>query len=605
MTMRAFNRLAALLLAIVAFLGINLATSLTLSLVRLDLTAGQIYTLSPATIDVLKNLDEPITLRFYASPSLAEAAGQYAGYKQHVEALLDVYRRRGHGMITIEIVSPEPYSPEEDRAVGFGLKGVPIDSEGNQAYFGIVATNSTDQIQAIPFLTPEREIFLEYDLTRLIGTLGQPKKPVVGLIDGTGAMHGSGNAKPWVVLEQASTIFTIKPIDPKATTIDPAIAVLLIVHPRHLSTDLQFAIDQFVLGGGHALVFVDPDAESLSGDPQEALARGVTDGGASDLPELFKAWGIDYSPAKIVADWDQAMRVEGENFGRPVMSAFPPYIEVKPPYLTPTDPVTGDLKLVNMVTVGALLQSPGARTAMMPLISSSSHSLLANPQDAEGNANPLTFLDKYKQGDQTYIMAARIIGPAGTAFPNYPAKPGAQYLKESVKPIDVIVVGDVDMLADHTWVDTREVMGQAIAAPFASNGDFVINALENLTGSASLASLRGRGIATRPLTRLDDIQRAADDKYRATEDALSHKLDDARHQIQTLAASGQDQQDAVTQFRAEITQTRAALRDVQHKLRHDIERLEGEIELINIVLVPFGVGLGVMLITYFSRRRQR
>ena len=305
-------------------------------------------------------------------------------------------RRRSHGMIAVDIVSPEPFSPEEDRAVAFGLKGVPIDSESNQAYFGVVATNSTDQTQIIPFLTPEREVFLEYDLTRLITTLGQPKKPVVGLIDGTGVdgFQGGAGSKPWVALEQARTLFTVTAIDPQTTKIDPSVAVLLIVHPRKLTSDQQFAIDQFVLGGGHALVFVDPDAESLSGNPQDAIATGVTDGGASDLPALFKAWGVDYDPKKIVADWGQAMRVEGESFGRTIMSEFPPYIEVKPPYLNPADPVTGDLKLVNMVTAGALLQSQSASTTMMPLITSSARTLLANPEDAEGNADPLAFMNK-------------------------------------------------------------------------------------------------------------------------------------------------------------------------------------------------------------------
>ena len=162
-------------------------------------------------------------------------------------------------------------------------------------------------------------------------------------------------------------------------------------------------------------------------------------------------------------------------------------------------------------------------------------------------------------------MAARIIGPASTAFPDGPAKTATPYLKQSVKPIDVILVADVDMLANHTWVDTREVMGQAIAAPFASNGDFMVNALENLAGSATLASLRGRGIASRPLTRLDDIQRGADAKYRATEDTLSRKLDEARRQVLALASAKEDQQATAAKFRAEMAETRIALRDVQHE----------------------------------------
>ncbi len=614
---------AALLLAIVAFLAINLAAGLSLGSVKLDLTQGRIYTLSPATVDLLKTLNEPITLRFYASPALTEASGQYTGYEQHVRALLDVYARHSHGRITVDDIAPEPYSAEEDRAFSFGLHGVPVDDEGNQAYFGIVATNSTDQTQTIPFLTPDREVFLEYDLTRLIASLGQPKKPVVGLIDGTGAggMQGGDQGKPWVSLEQARTLFTIRRIDQLTSTIDPAIPVLLIVHPKDLSPITQFAIDQYVLGGGHALVFVDPDAESVAAPMSEMMSSGTPGGGASDLPALFKAWGIDYDPHKIVADWGQSMRVEGESFDRPIVTQFPPYIEIKPPHLDPDDPVTGDLKVINMVTVGALLQAQDAKTTMTPLITSSAHSALANAEDAVGNADPLAFLSKYKQGDQNFVMAARIVGPANTAFPNGPPKDSKiaadKILKTALKPVDVIVVADVDMLANHTWVDIRDMMGQQVAAPFASNGDFLVNALENLTGSPALATLRGRGISSRPLTRIEDLQRVADEKYRATKDELSKKLDEARRKLLSLAPAksadsdsaapvlNEEQQATVKQFRAEMADTRNQLRDVQHNLRRDIEQLEGEIEFANIVLVPLAVVIFALLLAFGGRRRGR
>jgi ABC-type uncharacterized transport system involved in gliding motility auxiliary subunit len=605
----------ALCLSVIAFLAVNLAAGLTLGSVRFDFTAAHIYTLSPVTIGVLKDLKEPIHIRFYQSPAILNVSGRYASYAEHVRELLGVYARRSHGEVTVETISPESYSAEEDRAFGFGLRGVPVDNEGNQAYFGIVATNSTDQTETIPFLTPEREVFLEYDLTRLISALNMPKKPVIGLMDGVGT-SGPG----WSAVDQVRQLFTVRMIPPETAKIDPEVSVLMIVHPHDLSPATSFAIDQFVLGGGRALIFVDPDAESIN-----PSANPMMTGASSDLPALFKAWGVAYDPGKVVADWKQAMRIEAESFGRPVVTEFPPYIAAKPPYVKSDDPVTGDLKIVNLVTPGALSPVPGAATIFTPLIQSSPEAALADVADAEAEADPLAFLTKYKPGTTTYTMAARIAGSFKSAYPDGPPKdphsasaPAGVSLKDSAKPAELIIAADVDMLSDHSWVEMRDLSGQHVGIPFASNGDFVTNALESLTGSPGLSSLRARGVASRPLTRLEDVERDADARYQATEESLSEKLQDVQRQLLTLsgprdkdskAGAGSpllnDQQlDAVKRFRAEMTETRAKLRDVQHDLHRDLDRLEGRIKIVNIGLMPLAVIIFAGLLALSGRRRQ-
>ena len=272
-----------LTLGVVVFLAVNLAAGLTLGSARLDFTQSHIYSLSPVTADMLKNLDEPITLRFYVSPAMRDVSGRYANYADHVQTLLDLYARRSHGKITVETIAPDAFSPEEDRAFGFGLRGVPIDEEGDQAYFGIVGTNSTDRVETIPFLTPEREVFLEYDLTRLVSALQQAKPPVIGLIDGAGT-----SGKTWSAVAEARQLFTLRTLSADTAAIDPTIAALMIVNPRDLKPSMQFAIDQYVLNGGHVLVFVDPDAETVQPAGMDAMGMGS---GSSDLPALFKALG--------------------------------------------------------------------------------------------------------------------------------------------------------------------------------------------------------------------------------------------------------------------------------------------------------------------------
>ena len=230
------------------------------------------------------------------------------------------------------------------------------------------------------------------------------------------------------------------------------------------------------------------------------------------------------------------------------MVAYPPYIAAKPPYVKTDDPVTGDLKIVNLITPGALDHIEGSSSVFTPLIQTTPHAALVDAGDAVAAADPLAFLSKYKPGDRPLTLAARITGTVATAFPDgppkdahIPAAPPGGWLKTSAKPAEIIVAADVDMLSDHSWTDMRELGGQQVAIPFASNGDFLINALENLTGRTGLPSLRARGVASRPLTRIVDLERAADDRYRATEEELSHRLEDTQRQL--LALSGGQSRD--------------------------------------------------------------
>ena len=595
-----------LALAVVAFLAVNLAAGLALGSARLDLTSGRLYTLSPVTRGIIRDMHEPVRLRFYASPALVDVSGRYAQYAEHVRELLKQYARRSHGKITVEMIAPEPYSTEEDRAAGFGLRSVPFNNEGDQGYFGIAATNTTDQIEAIPFLTPEREAFLEYDLTRLVETLQTVKKPVVGLLDGT------GTAGSWASFDQLRQLFTLRTLEANTPVIDRSIAVLVLVHPKDLPPLTLFAIDQFVLAGGHALVFVDPDAESIN-------APGMPPGdGASDLPELFKSWGISYNPGKVAADWDQAMRIQAVSAGREVVTEFPPYIAVKPPYLNAADPITGDLKVVDLVTSGALEKAAGAQTQFTPLIQTSPHAALVDTPDATAQADPLALLSRYQPGTASLTLAARIEGNLSSAFPNGPTQartvPSGPYLKTSAKPAEIVVVADADMLSNPSWVEMREVGGQKVAIPFASNGDFLTGAVENLTGTAALSSLRGRGVASRPLVRLEDMERQADAQFRATQEELSRRLEEIQRQLLTLfGATGKPsasapvlnerQQETMRRFRTEMNETRRKLRDVQHDLNSDIEHLETRIRIVDIGAMPLAVILAAVLFAWHKRRR--
>ena len=248
---------------------------------RLDLYSPSIFTrCHQARGTRLAKIDEPITLRFYYSTRLGDAVPSYGVYAQRVRELLDQYVAAAHGKIRLEVYNPQAFSDVEDRAVAFGLKGVPLDAQGEQVYFGLAATNSTDDQQVIAFFAPERERFLEYDLTKLVHNLAFPKKTVVGLMtplplqgDMMAMMRGRPS-EPMAVIEQLQQLDRVKPLASDIDTIPADIDVLMLVHPQKLPDKTLFAIDQFVLKGGKALVFVDPLSELQASHPSQLNPPG-------------------------------------------------------------------------------------------------------------------------------------------------------------------------------------------------------------------------------------------------------------------------------------------------------------------------------------------
>ena len=343
---------------------------------RVDLTAERLYTLSPGTLRTLAKIDEPITLRFYYSARLGNEVPAYGVYAQRVRELLDQYVAAAHGKIRLEVYNPQPFSDVEDRAVAFGLQGVPLDREGEQVYFGLAATNSTDDQQVIAFFAPERERFLEYDLTKLIHSLAFPKKTVVGLMttlplegDMMAMMQGRPS-RPMAVIEQLRQLDEVKPLAPNVDTIPADIDVLMLVHPQNLSDKTLYAIDQFVLKGGKALVFVDPHSElqAAQRDPRNP-AGGST---ASELGRLFKSWGFEVLPDTVAGDRRDAQRVSVPGRGRVAQPLdYIAWLNLRADNLNHDDMITADLSHVQMASAGIIEPIAGAKTTVEPLIETS------------------------------------------------------------------------------------------------------------------------------------------------------------------------------------------------------------------------------------------
>ena len=297
---------AGLGLLAVLFVSTVMFANLSLDGWRLDLTEQRLYTVSDGTRKVLAKLRQPINLYFFFSDRQSGGHALLRNYATRVRELLEEYAHYADGRLLLHVVDPEPYSAAEDRADEFRLQPVPL-GDGGKLYFGLAGTNAVDDVEIIAFFQPEREPFLEYDLSRLIHSLANPVRPVVGVLSGL-PMFGSYDVArqapipEWAILHQLRQLFELRRIEPEAAALDPDIRVLLLAHPRELSPALAYAVDQFVLRGGRLLLFADPYADQ---DPRFQQASDPPSAGgiqASETGGLLAAWGLEMDPERLAAD---------------------------------------------------------------------------------------------------------------------------------------------------------------------------------------------------------------------------------------------------------------------------------------------------------------
>jgi len=600
------------------FIGLTILFNYSLAGWQLDLTQNRLYTISPGTDRILQSIKEPIDLYFFYSAKTAESIPQIRPYGQRVHDFLEELKQRSGGMIHLHVIDPQPFSVEEDRAAELGVTGTAINEAGTKFYFGLAGTNSTNGQQAIPFFDPDKQRFLEYDVAKLVYQLAHPAKPVVAWLS-TLPMSGgfdpqSGQpGKPWMIYSQAQQLFDLRPLEPTATSIGPDVRVLVLVDPKNLSPATQFAIDQYALRGGHIVTFLDPmaQADRSGGNPMQAMAADH----ASHMETLLSAWGVDFNPREVVADRGHALTVAMREGEPPVEHLG--ILGLGDNSLSQTDVVTSGLSNVNVETAGYVTPVKGATIKFEPLIQSSADAEAMPAQRFAMLMNPATLLDGFKPTGTRYTIAARVTGMVKTAFPDGPPKgvtlpAGQRDLKASVRPMNLVVFADTNLLSDYLWVHEQELFGQSIAQAWASNGDLVLNTLDNLSGSSDLISVRGRAGFTRPFLRVDALRRVANARFHAQEQQLQQKLQDTEQQLTLLQSKRNDksaliltpaQQQEIEHFEAEKLEIRKRLRAVQAGLVSDIDELGSRLKFIDIIVMPALFALAALLIAAMRRRR--
>jgi len=620
-----------LILAIILFIAFNIVVNGNFKSARVDLTEDNLYTLSEGSLNVLKSIEEPVTLRFYYTDKTAQALPSLKAYAQRVQELLQEYQRASNGLIRLYVTSPQPFSDDEQRAKQYGLQSVPIEGEPDPLYFGLAGTNQLDGVETIPFFQPEKEDTLEYDLTKLIYKLSNQDRKTVGVIsslqvDGEqydplkGEVASSDGAKPWAMMNELREMFNVTMLPKDIRRIPSSIDVLVVVHPKDFEDTTLYAIDQYVLAGGKLVSYVDPYAEldEPEKDPDNPMAAMLASR-SSNMEELFQAWGIERASADVVADRKTATKVD---FGARTDHKPIDYVlwqSLDETNFNADERITSALNRMNVATPGYFKILDNSATEVTPLVSSSDEAMLVDKRVVQFRNDPVALLTKYQPGTLSYPYAVRVQGVARSAFPDgakgktgeIKKMPG--HLDTAEQGIDVIAVADVDLLDDRFWVQTQDFYGEQLAFTTSNNIDFLINSIEDLTGSEGLISVRSRAGFTRPFHKVIALQRDAEKRFRTKERELQNKLKEtqqriARMQVQRSGSGEQiltpEQQKEIAEFRLTANKTEQQLRQVQSNLRKDIDQLDTQLKFFNIGLVPILVAL-LAVFTGWMRIRKR
>jgi ABC-type uncharacterized transport system involved in gliding motility auxiliary subunit len=606
-------------------LGIVIALNVLLGGVRLraDLTEEDLYTLSEGTRTLLKALERPVTLKLYFSRSAEEAPIPLKQYAQRVADLLKEYEALSDGRVILETIDPRPDSDEEEWAQRYGLQGAPLDMTGLGApvYFGLVGVSGSREA-AIPFLTPDAEPQLEYQVTRLLAEITRDRPPVIGVLSSLPVMGEPAmpfgmppaqEARKWAFLRELERQVELRELQPDFDRVPDELDALVLIHPKDLSDAALFAIDQYLLRGGRLLAFVDPVC--ISDEPASPSPYGAPPPGASDLNRLTAAWGFEMVPGQVVADVEAASRISfGPQQGTDLM---PTWLSLRAANLNEEDVATSALESLMMPFAGMWRGAPTNGLDVVELIHTSEDSSLVDSFRAVQPG-----LDKMRTAPPAgrVPLALRFRGRFPTAFPGGPPVEGANeagaadgaHLAEAEADGTAVLVADADMLADRFSLNEMRFFGQSIYEPLNDNLAFALNLVEQLGGSEALIGLRSRGATHRPFERVIELEREAQKRWQDREIELTDQLQRAQAKLNELQRAKEEdqrmilspeQKREIEKFREQRFETQQQLKEVRRNLRADIERLGLQLKVVNMALMPAAVAL--FGLAYGWRRRRR
>jgi len=613
-------------LLLVVWIALSASLSVVPLPVRIDLTEGSVYTLSPGVRTMLASLDEPVRLELFFTAEGSRDLPQIRNHALRVQEFLESLVSSSNGKVELKVVDPQPFSEAEDTAKAAGIAPITADGAGRTLMLGLLVSGATDQRECLPYLNPQEEAFLEYDISRAIISVSRTQRAKVALVTGL-PMDSSFDPRsqrmtpPWQIMAQLRNLFELEVVAPSAEKLPERFDALVVAHPKGLSEPLLRAIDAYALSGGRMLLFLDPFCES---DSAPMGPGGFGSGGTpSDFGTLPASWGIAWKANEVVADRTFAQRVRARSDTGLATVDFVAWLNLNKEAISRDDPAFGVLQTLIMMSAGSLDRAEGSKLDMVPLVRSSTDSMLIDGSKLGPFADPSALLRDFKADGTQRVIAARFTGVVRSAFPSAPkaAAEGAAAAPpeagggsvEGTAPASIVVVADADMLRDETWIQEERLGNLSLGwRAFADNGSLLLNTVEQLSGNQALLGLRARGSSQRPFDVVRALQRDAEQRFRSREDELQKRISETQQQITSMQQQKTpdqmllltpEQQAQLERLQQEVIDARKELRQVQFSLREDVEALGHRLMLLNVLVWPIVVAVAAVFLGV--RRRGR
>lgn len=606
-------------LALVAILANWLISLTNLGNRGVDFTEKQIHTLSDGTKAILAELQTPVEVRYYASRNTDYMPEELKVHMRRVDDLLKEYASLSNDKLKIENLDPQPDTDAEDQANLDGINGQRFDDQN--LYFGI-AVSCLDQTSVIPFLDPREETMLEYQLSKAIAEVSTPEKPKVGVMSalnlkgGGPAMPGQQAERPWVIYQQLKQQYQVVDVPMDSPQLDPKdLKVLVLFHPAGITPEAEYAVDQYLLGGGTVVACLDAMSVAAqmtgAGNPMMGMPGSPT---SSTLPKLLPAWGLSFESAKVVADPKYATRMAGDRVGLAVLTlpqeAMPQQDNV----------ITRDLESVTLFLAGAFSRTGDGGVASTSLMRTTAGAGFVDSMRASQLDPSLS--TSFRPSGSAYDLITHLHGTFKTAFPD--GKPKAEgadsddapsadggHLKEGSAPGNVFLIADVDAFYDRFAYNVQNFGGMQLASAINGNSSLFLNLLDQTVGSKHLIGSRSRSAIRRPFTVIQQMEAEFNEKVGTKIEEFEEKQREAQQKLNDLQAQkskgselylSPEQEAEIRKLREQQVEYSRMIREQQKELRRQKDELAGRITLLNVAAMPLVVvfaGLGL----FVQRRR--
>ena len=579
--------LISILSTVILFLSFNFIIQKINFNLGIDFTSTKTFTLSSGTKRVIDEIEEPLIINFIYSRNLSKNIPIIQNYANQVQGLLNRYADLASGKIELNFIEPEPYSEDEDYVNRYGVQGFPIDQEGSKVYFGLIASNTTDDIETVAFFDPSKAATLEKQLTDIVYKLNRSKKPMIGFlswVDTTPPIMpnnqlGQGE---YTILEELSYFYDFEFLDTDVQSFE-GIDLLVVYHPSDVSEETEYAIEQFILSGGKSVIFVDPFFEKNDHSNK-----------TSDLKNVLKTLNINFN-SNVILDGAQATRLQtqqniSDNTSLQTLLKLN-WPEVRGQFINQSEEIGDGLSLIRLVSPGGLSQLNDESEVIYTSIMSSSEATMDLP--IKEVLDPIKLINNFKPSGVTYDFGVKLSGNAMSSFNDYD-NISDNHLEASIKNINVVVFSDADFIRNAFWARIQKFLDTNVIEATSDNGSLVTNVFNSMTGYDEFIDLRNKEAPFRPFVVVQKLQAEAEQMYLGQEQQLQAELDNILNKIQNLSG-GRDSETVnlsdkqlmeLANFQLQVESTRQQLREVRRNLSKDIDRLANQINILNTFLIP-------------------